>query len=175
MANHDCNLWWWWLRWPEWCLQQGLLHLFQVRHPETLLSASNKWRSNGIFEHLVDAKVREDAGLIITNTQFLCNSARLIRHDQIALQSGSEDRKRSCLEIILPTKHCPHTVQRCPFHQSRTNNFHRGTYNAGHFCSRLARRAHLDRSDVFPDTTLPCSYAKKWGLQWKSKAVQHQI
>lgn len=92
MANHDGNLWWWRLWWPERCLQQRLLYLFQIRHPEALLSPCNQCRAYGILKDFVDAKICEDTGLVVAHAQLLCHSPCLVRHDQVTFQGSPYKR-----------------------------------------------------------------------------------
>lgn len=64
---------------------------FYISHPEPLLTTCDKRRSNCVLENLVDAEVREDAGLVVSDSELLGNCTGLVWHHQITLFDGPDE------------------------------------------------------------------------------------
>lgn len=73
-------------------LQQRSLDFLQIGHPEPLLSACDECGPDGVLEHLVDAIVGEDGGLVIVEAEFSGHVTRLVRHHEIRLPGGPDER-----------------------------------------------------------------------------------
>lgn len=87
-------------------------YFFQVGHPEPLLSSGHEGRSDGVLKHLVNPIVREYAGLVVVESQLVCNATSLIRHHEVVLARGTHERAAlaEVAEVGLIPVHVPQIV-----------------------------------------------------------------